>query len=166
MYTRVTKETSGPLPKDSILLVAFDTPLCRIVNASLGSVSTIYHALYDGMPAWFSRTEIKAPPLISRIGILLLPGPNAQTEEYRILFGPGCQHMLRAHAAGALLPPIQPITPQELIPPTAGAMTLDDAIAHAKEVCKEVCDEKPGCASEHQQLVEWLTELKAFRARG
>lgn len=57
-------------------------------------------------------------------------------------------------------------------------MTLDEAIAHAKEVASKVrkngnylhfrgnerianeCDE---CASEHEQLAEWLEELKARR---
>ena len=36
-------------------------------------------------------------------------------------------------------------------------MTLDEAIAHAKEVAASKCDE---CGKEHQQLAEWLQELK------
>ena len=57
-------------------------------------------------------------------------------------------------------------------------MTLDEAIEHAKEKAKELYDEamfvhaNPNdekldacieCASEHEQLAEWLTELKARR---
>lgn len=41
-------------------------------------------------------------------------------------------------------------------------MTLDDAIKHAQEVANSsgVCDE---CKKEHQQLVEWLKELKVYK---
>ena len=51
-------------------------------------------------------------------------------------------------------------------------MTLDEAIKHCKEKAKELraeavsqahnpeCEE---CAKEHEQLAEWLTELKARR---
>ena len=57
-------------------------------------------------------------------------------------------------------------------------MTLDEAIEHAKEKAKELYDEamfvhaNPNdekldacieCASEHEQLADWLTELKARR---
>ena len=59
-------------------------------------------------------------------------------------------------------------------------MTLDEAIAHAKEKAEELknigfdvntrfnADTKKGrecyeCASEYEQLAEWLTELKARR---
>ena len=62
-------------------------------------------------------------------------------------------------------------------------MTLDEAIAHAREVAKEqkskydkcptrtryncaMCFHNPKCdedAKEHEQLAEWLEELKAYR---
>ena len=38
-------------------------------------------------------------------------------------------------------------------------MTLDEAIEHAREKANG-CGE---CAKEHQQLAEWLEELKQFR---
>lgn len=38
-------------------------------------------------------------------------------------------------------------------------MTLDDAIKHCQE---KVCDNSE-CSREHQQLAEWLTELKQYR---
>ena len=43
-------------------------------------------------------------------------------------------------------------------------MTLDEAIAHAREVAEnrnDLCDE---CRREHAQLAEWLEELKNRRA--
>lgn len=55
-------------------------------------------------------------------------------------------------------------------------MTLDEAIAHAREVAEEqrkACDlawawDNPDnikkCAEEHEQLAKWLEELKAYRA--
>ena len=55
-------------------------------------------------------------------------------------------------------------------------MTLDEAIAHAREVAEEqrkACDlawvwDNPDnikkCAEEHDQLAEWLEELKSYRA--
>ena len=55
-------------------------------------------------------------------------------------------------------------------------MTLDEAIAHAREVAEEqrkACDlawvwDNPDnikkCAEEHEQLAEWLEELKSYRA--
>ena len=55
-------------------------------------------------------------------------------------------------------------------------MTLDEAIAHARDVAEEqrkACDlawiwDNPDnikkCAEEHEQLVEWLEELKSYRA--
>ena len=55
-------------------------------------------------------------------------------------------------------------------------MTLDEAIAHAREVAEEqrkACDlawvwDNPDnikkCAEEHKQLAEWLEELKSYRA--
>ena len=54
-------------------------------------------------------------------------------------------------------------------------MTLDEAIAHAREVAEEqrkACDlawvwDNPDnikkCAEEHEQLVEWLEELKVIK---
>ena len=60
-------------------------------------------------------------------------------------------------------------------------MTIDEAIAHAKEVanswklnqedcdfntncnnCAESCEE---CAKEHEQLAEWLEELKTYKEK-
>lgn len=60
-------------------------------------------------------------------------------------------------------------------------MTLDEAIAHAKEVAKEnylqgmLCHANPNdseldkcieCGREHEQLAEWLQELKLYREIG
>lgn len=57
-------------------------------------------------------------------------------------------------------------------------MTLDEAIAHAREVAEEqrkACDlawvwDNPynikKCAEEHEQLAEWLEELKKYREIG
>ena len=57
-------------------------------------------------------------------------------------------------------------------------MILDEAIAHAREVAEEqrkACDlawvwDNPDnitkCAEEHEQLAEWLEELKQYRAIG
>ena len=57
-------------------------------------------------------------------------------------------------------------------------LTLDEAIAHAKEVAKEkynegfLCHANPDdgkmdecvkCAQEHEQLAEWLTQLKEYQ---
>lgn len=58
-------------------------------------------------------------------------------------------------------------------------MTIDDAIKHAKEVAEEqlmragkctgddsLCDKYSNCmkcAEDHQQLAEWLKELKLYR---
>lgn len=42
-------------------------------------------------------------------------------------------------------------------------MTIDEAIVHAREVaeCREdMCEE---CRAEHEQLAEWLEELKAYQ---
>ena len=55
-------------------------------------------------------------------------------------------------------------------------MTIDEAITHAREVAdeniKESMDTFPSlkskncikCAEEHEQLAEWLEELKSYRA--
>ncbi|MDY5668065.1 MAG: hypothetical protein SPK43_02245 [Candidatus Onthovivens sp.] len=43
-------------------------------------------------------------------------------------------------------------------------LTIDEAIAHAKEVASRKFDDRVHCircAEEHEQLVEWLEELKA-----
>lgn len=42
-------------------------------------------------------------------------------------------------------------------------MTIDEAIIHAREVAecrKDMCEE---CRAEHQQLAEWLEELKCYQ---
>ena len=45
-------------------------------------------------------------------------------------------------------------------------MTLDEAIKHIEEILsdnnREWCDE---CMREHEQLLEWLRELKALRSK-
>ena len=46
-------------------------------------------------------------------------------------------------------------------------MTLDEAIAHAREVASRKFDDRVHCikcAEEHEQLAEWLEELKSYRA--
>ena len=40
-------------------------------------------------------------------------------------------------------------------------MSLDEAIQHAKEVASQRCIE---CAEQHDQLAEWLEELKQYRS--
>lgn len=40
-------------------------------------------------------------------------------------------------------------------------MTIDEAIAHAREVANNESCEK--CAKEHEQLAEWLEELKIYK---
>lgn len=42
-------------------------------------------------------------------------------------------------------------------------MTLDEAIAHAKEVASVRKDNCEQCAKDHEQLAEWLEELKDLR---
>lgn len=39
-------------------------------------------------------------------------------------------------------------------------MTIEEAINHCKEVAKSKCD---SCGAEHEQLAEWLIELKERR---
>ena len=43
-------------------------------------------------------------------------------------------------------------------------MTLDEAIAHAKEISENqyICEE---CQKEHRQLADWLEELKSLREK-
>ena len=46
-------------------------------------------------------------------------------------------------------------------------MTIDEAIAHAREVASRKFDDRVhciSCAEEHEQLAEWLEELKELRA--
>ena len=48
-------------------------------------------------------------------------------------------------------------------------MTIDEAIAHAREVSSRKFDDRVHCikcAEEHEQLAEWLEELKAYREIG
>ena len=48
-------------------------------------------------------------------------------------------------------------------------MTIDEAIAHAREVASRNFDDRVHCikcAEEHEQLAEWLEELKQYRAIG
>ena len=45
-------------------------------------------------------------------------------------------------------------------------LSIDEAIAHAKEVASRKFDDRVhciSCAEEHEQLAEWLEELKALR---
>ena len=46
-------------------------------------------------------------------------------------------------------------------------LSIDEAIAHAREVASRKFDDRVHCikcAEEHEQLAEWLEELKAYRA--
>ena len=46
-------------------------------------------------------------------------------------------------------------------------MTLDEAIAHAREVASRKFDDRVHCikcAEEHDQLAEWLEELKMYKS--
>ena len=48
-------------------------------------------------------------------------------------------------------------------------MTIDEAIAHAREVASRKFDDRVhciSCAEEHEQLADWLEELKAYREIG
>ena len=48
-------------------------------------------------------------------------------------------------------------------------LSIDEAIAHAREVASRKFDDKVhciSCAEEHEQLAEWLEELKAYREIG
>ena len=48
-------------------------------------------------------------------------------------------------------------------------MTINEAIVHAREVASRKFDDRVHCircAEEHEQLAEWLEELKAYRAIG
>ena len=45
-------------------------------------------------------------------------------------------------------------------------LSIDEAIAHAREVASRKFDDRDhciSCAEEHEQLAEWLEELKALR---
>ena len=46
-------------------------------------------------------------------------------------------------------------------------LSIDEAIAHAREVASRKFDDRVHCikcAEEHEQLAEWLEELKSYRA--
>ena len=48
-------------------------------------------------------------------------------------------------------------------------LSIDEAIAHAREVASRKFDDRVhciSCAEEHEQLAEWLEELKAYREIG
>ena len=48
-------------------------------------------------------------------------------------------------------------------------LSIDEAITHAREVASRKFDDRVhciSCAEEHEQLAEWLEELKAYRAIG
>ena len=48
-------------------------------------------------------------------------------------------------------------------------LSIDEAIAHARAVASRKFDDRVHCircAEEHEQLAEWLEELKAYRAIG
>ena len=45
-------------------------------------------------------------------------------------------------------------------------MTIDEAIAHAREVAEGCRAENGDCAYQHDKLTEWLVELKAYRETG
>ena len=48
-------------------------------------------------------------------------------------------------------------------------LSIDEAIAHAREVASRQFDDRVHCircAEEHEQLAKWLEELKAYRAIG
>ena len=48
-------------------------------------------------------------------------------------------------------------------------LSIDEAIAHAREVASRKFDDRVhciSCAKEHEQLAEWLKELKAYREIG
>lgn len=44
-------------------------------------------------------------------------------------------------------------------------MTLDEAIQHAQETADARTDLCAECRAEHQQLADWLRELKDLRAK-
>jgi len=49
-----------------------------------------------------------------------------------------------------------------------GRMTIDEAINHAEEVASKMLNERVQCikcAEEHQQLAEWLKELKQLKEK-
>ena len=45
-------------------------------------------------------------------------------------------------------------------------MTIEEAIAHACEVAKDCQPEDRRCAHQHDELADWLEELKAYRETG
>ena len=44
-------------------------------------------------------------------------------------------------------------------------MTIEEAIIHAKEVAENKDDMCAECRAEHQQLAEWLEELKSIKSK-
>ena len=46
-------------------------------------------------------------------------------------------------------------------------MTLDEAIAHCREIIEELIksQECAGCIAQHSQLLGWLEELKSYKER-
>lgn len=44
-------------------------------------------------------------------------------------------------------------------------MTIDEAIAHARDVASVQKDKCEQCAKDHEQLAEWLEELQALREK-
>ena len=45
-------------------------------------------------------------------------------------------------------------------------MTIEGAIAHAREVAERCPEEDRQCAYQHDELADWLEELKAYRETG
>lgn len=45
-------------------------------------------------------------------------------------------------------------------------MTIEEAIAHAREVAEGCPEEDRQCAYQHDELADWLEELKAYRETG
>ncbi len=45
-------------------------------------------------------------------------------------------------------------------------MNIDEAITHAREVAEGCPAEDRQCAYQHDELAEWLEELKAYKATG
>ena len=48
----------------------------------------------------------------------------------------------------------------------AGGLTIDEAITHAEQVADRCPGEDRQCAYQHDQLADWLRELKAYKASG
>ena len=48
----------------------------------------------------------------------------------------------------------------------AEGLTIDEAITHAEQVADRCPGEDRQCAYQHDQLADWLRELKAYKASG